>query len=233
MMKNEIYIGLDEGALARGVSMLRAGQLAQLLAALASWLSTGTALAEVATDGTLGRKVTLGGRNVTVGADLGQVRGKNLFQSFQRFDIPSKGRVTFTGPSGLNNVISRVTGGKPSDIDGTLASKVPGADFYFVNPSGVVFGPNARLDVPASFHASTADELRFKDGARFSARDPAASTLTVAAPESFGFLGGRPGAITVDRGVLAVPDGKALTLAGGDVTDLGQPGIPNPGASGA
>src|SRR4051812_48144300 len=192
------------------LSMVRAGQLAQLLATLAFWLSTGTALAEVATDGTLGRKVTLGGRNVTVGADLGQVRGKNLFQSFERFDIPSKGNVTFTGPKGLDNVISRVTGGKPSDIDGTLASKVPGADVYFVNPAGVVFGPNARLDVPASFHASTADELRFKDGARFSAKEPAKSTLAVAAPESFGFLGGKPGTISVNRGALQVPDGKAL-----------------------
>ena len=76
---------------------------------------------------------------------------------------------------------------------------MPGADLYLVNPSGIVFGPGARLDVPGSFHAATADELRFKDGARFSAREPAKGTLTVAAPESFGFLGGRPGAITVDR----------------------------------
>src|SRR5689334_2117306 len=148
------------------------------LGAVMAWLAAGAASAEVSTDGTLGRKVTLGGRNVTVGADLGQVRGKNLFQSFQRFDIPSKGRVIFTGPSGLDNVISRVTGGKPSAIDGTLASKVPGADYYFVNPSGIVFGPNARLDVPASFHASNADEVRFRDGARFGAKDPTRGTLT-------------------------------------------------------
>src|SRR5689334_9576933 len=129
------------------------------LGAIAAWLAAGAAAAEVSTDGTLGRKVTLRGRNVTVGADLGQIRGKNLFQSFERFDVPSKGRATFTGPAGLESVIARVTGGKTSSIDGTLASRVPGADLYFVNPSGIVFGPHARLDVPGSFHASTADEI--------------------------------------------------------------------------
>src|SRR5689334_11071527 len=139
--------------------MMARGKSAVVPAAFAACLLSGvsgTALAEVATDGTLGRKVTLGGRHVTVGADLGQVRGKNLFQSFQRFDIPSKGSVTFTGPAGLDNVIGRVTGGKTSDIEGTLASKVPGADLYLVNPAGIVFGPGARLDVPGSFHAATA-----------------------------------------------------------------------------
>src|SRR4051794_9058723 len=191
------------------------------LAAVVAWLTAGAASAEVATDGTLGRKVTLGGRNVTVGAGLGQVRGKNLFHSFQRFDVPSKGSVTFTGPKGLDNVISRVTGGEASRIDGTLASKVPGADVYLVNPSGIVFGPGATLDVPGSFHASTADELRFRDGAKFSAKEPTGGTLSVAAPEAFGFLGGQPGRITVDRGALAVPDGKALSLVGGDVTVAG------------
>jgi large exoprotein involved in heme utilization and adhesion len=35
-----------------------------------------------------------------------------------------------------------------------------------------VFGPDARLDVPGSFHASTADELSFSDGVAFSASDP-------------------------------------------------------------
>src|ERR671933_98395 len=172
-----------------GVTMVRCMSAAT---ASALCLTATVAAADVATDGTVGRKVRLGGRNVTVGADLGQIRGKNLFHSFRRFDVPSKGSVTFTGPSGLDNVISRVTGGQASRIDGTLASKVPGADFYLVNPSGIVFGSGARLDVPGSFHASTADELRFKDGTRFSAREPAKGALAVAAPESFGFLGGRP-----------------------------------------
>jgi filamentous hemagglutinin family protein len=139
--------------------------------------------AEVATDGTLGGKVRLTGKDVTVPARLGQIRGQNLFHSFERFGVPTKGRVTFTGPDGLKNVIGRVTGGERSSIDGTLASKIQGADLWLLNPAGILFGPHARLQVPGSFHASTADELRFADGAVFSALDPQGSVLSVAAPE--------------------------------------------------
>jgi filamentous hemagglutinin family protein len=201
------------------------GRLGALAAAGVAWTTSGVALADVATDGTLGRKVKLTGRAVEVGAELGRVRGKNLFHSFERFDVATKGRVTFTGPGGLDNVVSRVTGGAPSSIDGMLASRVPGADVFLVNPSGIVFGPNARLDVPGSFHASTADELRFSDGVAFSAADPGRGGLSVARPEAFGFLGGgsRPGAIAVDRGVLEVPAGETLSLVAEDVTVTGVP----------
>ena len=56
----------------------------------------------------------------------------------------------------------------------------------------MLFGPNASLDLQGSFHVSTADELRFADGAGFSAADPTACSFTVAAPEAFGFLGADP-----------------------------------------
>jgi filamentous hemagglutinin family protein len=191
------------------------------------------ALAEVATDGTLGRRVRLTGPDVEVGAELGRVAGRNLFHSFERFGVERGGRVTFTGPGGLDNVVSRVTGGEASRIDGTLASRVGRAAVWLVNPAGIVFGPGARLDVPGSFHASTADEVRFPDGSAFSAVDPAGSSLSVARPEAFGFLGGgRPGGITVDRGVLAVPAGEALLLAGGDIQVRGNRGsLPDPDLS--
>ena len=54
--------------------------------------------------------------------------------------------------------------GAPSNIAGTLRSTTPGADFYFITPAGILFGPNASLDLPGSFHVSTADEVRFRDG---------------------------------------------------------------------
>ncbi len=128
--------------------MAQLGRLGALVATLLAGTASSAVLADVATDGTLGRRVRLTGKQVEVGADLGRVRGKNLFHSFERFDVPTKGKVTFTGPGGLDNVVSRVTGGDASRIDGTLASRVPGADVYLVNPSGILFGPNARLDVP-------------------------------------------------------------------------------------
>jgi filamentous hemagglutinin family protein len=168
--------------------------------------------AEVATDGTLGAVVRLTGRDVKVPARLGQRRGRNLFHSFERFGIETGNKVTFTGPDGLKNVISRVTGGAPSKIDGTLASTVRGADVWLLNPAGILFGPNARLDVKGSFHASTADELRFEDGKAFSALDPGGSVLSVVPPAAFGFLGAKPpGRIAVDQSVLEVKEGASLS----------------------
>ncbi|MEK0084019.1 filamentous hemagglutinin N-terminal domain-containing protein [Benzoatithermus flavus] len=204
-------------------AMARQGGYRRLVGlALGTLLWPVAGAAEVATDGTLGPRLRLAGPEVTIPARLGRIRGKNLFHSFARFGVEEGQRVTFTGPSGLRNIIGRVTGGAASVIDGTLASAVPGADLWLLNPAGILFGPDARLAVQGSFHASTADELRFADGAVFSARAPGGSVLSVAAPQAFGFLGARPAPVTVDRSVLAVPQGQALSLTGGDVTIRGE-----------
>ncbi|MDM8566434.1 filamentous hemagglutinin N-terminal domain-containing protein [Candidatus Halobeggiatoa sp. HSG11] len=50
-----------------------------------------------------------------------------------------------------------------SPIDGLIRSTIPNADMYFLNPYGIMFGPNAQLDVQGSFHASTADYLRLEE----------------------------------------------------------------------
>ncbi len=125
--------------------------------------------AQVITDGTVGPATALAGPDFAIGADLGTQTGGNLFHSFQRFSIATGEIATFSGPSSANNVISRVTGGAVSDIDGTIRSTIPGADVFLINPAGLVFGPNASLDVQGSFHASSADYLGFADGTRYSA----------------------------------------------------------------
>jgi len=148
---------------------------------LAALLVADPIQAQIVTDGSVGPKVSLSGGEITIGADLGTRSGNNLFHSFERFGIASGQTATFAGPGEIKNVISRVTGGEVSNIDGTLRSTVGQADLYFLNPAGVMFGPNATLDVPGSFHVSTAYELRFADGTRFSAVDRASSGLTVPA----------------------------------------------------
>jgi filamentous hemagglutinin family protein len=117
----------------------------------------------------------------------------------------------------VQNIISRVTGGRPSSIDGTLRSTIPNADLYFLNPYGIMFGPNAKLDVQGGFHVSTADYLRLQDGGRFEARYPNQSLLTVAPVAAFGFLTETPAAIKVQDSQLEVPKGKTLSLIGGDL----------------
>ena len=103
--------------------------------------------AQVTLDGSLGPRESLAGPNYRIGAELGQIRGGNLFHSFGEFNVPTRGSATFTGPSTIMNILSRVTGGQPSAIDGLLRSEIPGANLYLLNPSGVLFGPNIRLEV--------------------------------------------------------------------------------------
>ncbi|MEE9336791.1 MAG: filamentous hemagglutinin N-terminal domain-containing protein, partial [Methylococcaceae bacterium] len=129
---------------------------------------------------------------------------------------------TFSGSAGIKNVISRVTGGQASTIDGVFRSTIPNANVYFLNPSGVIFGENASLDVQGSFHASTANYLKFKDGVKFETGVKTANPiLTTASPEAFGFLNNSPASISVSGGnnkLLQVPDNKTLSLIGGDIS---------------
>jgi filamentous hemagglutinin family protein len=199
--------------------VLRAARWWGLLAAVV--FGSSLSQADVVTDGTVGPRQSLSGPDMRIGAELGTTRGSNLFHSFQIFNIGSGQTATFTGPDRITNVISRVTGGKASSIDGRLRSEVGHADVFFINPAGVVFGRNAEVDVPAAFHVSTADELRFADGAVYSARDPTRSSLSMAKPESFGFLSPQPASLTVNGSQLSFKPGQTATLTGGDVTIAG------------
>ena len=171
--------------------------------------------ADIVTDGTVGGAQTLPGPNFTIPENLGSRAGANLFHSFQRFNIFRGESATFTGSNSIANVISRVTGGQASTINGLLRSTVGQANFYFINPAGVMFGANAQIDVPASFHVSTANELRFPDGTVFSATNPAASSLSIDQPQSFGFLGDQTAKIDVVGSTLVLNPGKTLSLSGG------------------
>jgi len=186
------------------------------LLAISILASSLEANAEVTLDGSLGRSGALPGPDYLIGADLGQQRGGNLFHSFQEFNLNRLESATFSGPNSINNIISRVTGGNPSNIDGLIRSTVP-ADMYFLNPNGIMFGPNAQLDVQGSFHASTADYLRLGENGRFDARNPSDSLLTVAPIASFGFLTNSPTKITTQDSQLTVPYGRTLSLVSGDL----------------
>ena len=179
------------------------------------------AMAQIATDGTVGSAVSLSGPDFTISDTLGSQTGANLFHSFQTFHIQTGESATFTGPSGIDNVISRVTGGQESLINGLLRSTIPDADLWFLNPAGVMFGKNATVDLPGSLHVGTGDEVRFGDGAVYNAVTPAISTLTVAPPQAFGFLGNSPGVITVDQSVIELAPGKTLSLVGGNIIVTG------------
>jgi filamentous hemagglutinin family protein len=173
---------------------------------------------QIVFDGTLGAPGALTGSSITINATSGQQFSGNLFHSFSQFNVNTGQTATFQGPVGISNIISRVTGGSASNIDGTLGSSIANANLFLINPSGVLFGPNASLNVSGSFHASTADYLKLGTTGIFHASNPAASTLSSAPPSAFGFLGSNPAAIRVSDSILAVPTGQTISLVGGDIS---------------
>lgn len=181
----------------------------------------------IATDITSGAVQTLSllgdTQDVTIKQDYGKTIGNNLFHSFDQFNINTGQTVTFTENTvnSLNNVISRVTGGSSSDINGKLISTPDGhANFYLINPAGIVFGKDAQLDVAGAFHASTANQMTFSDGAVLNADKSQISSLSMATPAAFGFLvhtAANNGLLRVDGATLAVEPGQTLDLVGGEI----------------
>ena len=145
----------------------------------------------------------------------------NLFHSFGLFSVGTGDTASFqnTTPAlTTTNILGRVTGGERSIVNGTIdALSYPGANLFLINPAGVLFGPNASLNVGGSFHVATADYVRFADGAKFYANLAQNSVLTLARPEAFGFLGPTPAPLIVQGSSLQVQSGT-LSLVGGDVT---------------
>lgn len=170
--------------------------------------------AEIIMDGTLGTSAALLGPDYVVEAEFGQQFGKNLFHSFSQFNLEADESATFSGPENVSRIISRVTGGYSSNINGLIRSTVPSADFYLINPAGLIFGPQASLDIQGSFYAGTADTLLFQDGKEFNASQPHKSSLTVAPITAFGFVTDTPATLAIDGSHLTVPKTKTLSLIG-------------------
>ncbi|MBO9998356.1 MAG: filamentous hemagglutinin N-terminal domain-containing protein [Cyanobacteria bacterium SID2] len=162
------------------------------------WSLGESAIAQIVPDNTLGIESSIV-TPVSEGVDRidgGAIRGENLFHSFEDFNIGEGRRVDFSNPNLIENILTRVTGNNPSNIFGTLGV-LGDANLFLLNPNGIIFGENARLDLNGSFFASTADRLVFENGLEFSASNPeAAPLLSVNVPLGVQF-GNNPGEIVV------------------------------------
>jgi filamentous hemagglutinin family protein len=205
----------------------------------ASFLALGGAIAtfcnfaraQITPDGTLGAESSAVTPLVNINGlpserlDGGAIRGTNLFHSFREFNIDEGRGAYFTNPDGIANILSRVTGNDPTDVLGTLGV-LGNANLFLINPNGIIFGPNASLDVGGSFLGSTASSLNFADGKQFSTTAPQTTPLlSVSVPIGlqFGETGGsilNQSQVTNTSGRqvgLQVQPGKTLALVGGDV----------------
>src|ERR1051326_5485873 len=106
----------------------------------------------ITVDTSFGRTIqTFSGSTLNIPASLGKLvpnsdnTKANLFHSFSQFDLVNGDVATFFGPQNIQvqNVLTRITGRNASSIDGTIqtdSATLSGANFFFINPAGVMFG---------------------------------------------------------------------------------------------
>ncbi len=174
----------------------------------------------------------------------GTEAGRNLFHSFTEFSVGEENLARFINNNpGILNVINRVTGASASEIFGKIEAggSAPNFNLFLLNPNGIIFGPNASLDLKGSFVATTANAIQFGDRGFFSASSPNDPSLLTVQPSAFFFNQVRPNSIrnqsrhqteTVSGDPLPVglkvPNDKSLLLLGGNVTiDGGMLTAPN------
>lgn len=173
----------------------------------------------------------------------GTTANNNLFHSFSQFSLPTGSTAFFNNALSIQNILVRVTGSSISNIDGTIQAN-GSANLFLLNPNGIIFGQNARLNIGGSFLGTTANSVRFLDGTEFRANASTQITsplLLVSVPSGLQFSGLTNGAITAQgngNGLdfappdfleilrsgnpsLNVASGRTLALVGGDVTLTG------------
>ena len=193
-------------------------RLASLLALVAAGAAANkSALAQIVPDNTLGQEssVVIPSPNFDR-IDGGAIRGANLFHSFEQFNVKEGGRAIFINPPDIKNIISRVTGGNPSKIFGSLGV-LGSANLFLINPSGIIFGPNAQLNIGGSFVATTANAIGFGEQGLFSASVPNSPPLLTVNPSALLFNQIAKSITNQSTTGLQLPANQSLLLIGGDV----------------
>ncbi|NEP90013.1 MAG: filamentous hemagglutinin N-terminal domain-containing protein, partial [Okeania sp. SIO2C2] len=152
----------------------------------------------------------------------GAHNGTNLFHSFDQFNVHSGQTANFLTTPDTRNILGRITGGNASIINGLIQVIGSNSNLFLMNPAGIMFGPNASVNVPASFSVTTATGIGFNsNNFWFQAMGTNDYANLVGNPSGYHFNVSNPGAI-VNEGNLSLNPGENLTLLGGTVINTGQ-----------
>jgi filamentous hemagglutinin family protein len=161
------------------------------------------------------------------GSQLTVTNSSNAIIHWQGFSIGPAELTRFLQPSASSAVLNRVVGGLPSDILGALQSN---GRVFLINPSGIVFGAGARIDV-AGLVASTLNITNedFLSGRLRFAETPGAGSVVNqgairTAPRGNVYL---IAPNVENSGVITSPQGEIILAAGRSVelVDVGTPDL--------
>ncbi|MBD2005191.1 MULTISPECIES: CHAT domain-containing protein [Cyanophyceae] len=177
-----------------------------------------------ATDGT-GTIVNVTGDRLDISGGKLSGQGDNLFHSFNQFDLNSAQTANFLTNQNIQNILGRVVGGDASKINGLIQVIGGNSNLYLMNPAGIIFGNNARLNVPASFTATTATSIGFGNNNWLNAIGNNNYADLSGTPSLFNLSATQASAI-VNSGDLAVGQNQNLTLLSGVVVNTGRLAAP-------
>ncbi|MGJ5676368.1 MAG: filamentous hemagglutinin N-terminal domain-containing protein [Nostochopsis sp.] len=160
----------------------------------------------------------------TFNIEGGTKAGSNLFHSFEKFGLNKDQIANFLSKPEIQNILGRVTGGEASVINGLIKVTGSNSNLFLMNPAGIIFGPNASLNVPAAFTATTANGIGFGDK-WLNAVGTNDYTSLLGNPDAFAFTQSGAGAI-INAGNLGVNSGQNLTLLGGTMISTGTISAP-------
>jgi filamentous hemagglutinin family protein len=167
--------------------------------------------------------------NITGGTQA----GSNLFYSLQKLGLSTGEIANFLTNTSVQNILTRVTGGEASVINGLIQVTGGTSNLFIMNPAGIVFGAKASLNVPSNFSATTANAIRVGD-AWFGMNSSIDQVRNLTgSPNGYAFSGTLPNNTTptplgviVNEGNLNVSNGKSVTLLGGLVVNTGTISTP-------